>query len=376
MQLQHGFDSRPLAPSPRREDDVIGPRLRPGPMNNILQGRRVRLALAVLFAGTSIGFSASPASASTVGGHWLGRAGYDYGPVVLRDGGLERVWWCGAAADGTDRIFYRSVDLSTGQQITAPRTVLGPRPGSWDGLHVCDPTVVHGRFNLWGAIYTYAMYYTATNSTASVDNAIGVVFSNDGINWDGQEASYNPIIASPCQGSGKYGVGQAAAWNRDGNAQIQLFWSDTCVDRAKTATATDGTGVFFGPRTALSHTGAAPYWNNDFAVDSSSTHLYAAIPHGIWAGPPGKEELKKFSVYRMNVWTALSGGGTWKLVYTVSPAVTGLQRNFAPGFLRNSYGDMAATRPSAGIATYFGGDNGDVYQSDIYWRTCYATTCL
>ncbi len=85
---------------------------------------------------------------------------------------------------------------------------------------------------------------------------------------------------------------------------------------------------------------------------------------------PGPE-MSAFGVYSIPLSEALLGQGSWQQKYYVDQALTGLQRNFAPGLLRNGFGDVASTKTRFGLAVYFGGDLQDIYKSDLYWRTCY-----
>lgn len=316
---------------------------------------------------------------------------YDYAPSVIQEGSVQKIWWCGFGQDGADNIFYQEIDVPR-QTGTPIRSVLSKLPGSsWQSQHVCDPAVVTGDFRPYShGPYRYAMFYTAT-AGGDGGNAIGVVFSKDGIKWDGQEASYNPFPlldgrAAPkterCKKNKGYGIGQPGVWNRNGKASLQLFWTDTCQVEGKdgfytTTLSIDEAGFHFGSPVLLSQSGAVPRWNNDIAVDSSKDILYLAAPQSDFfddcSGPRDprldcKGEMVSFQVLTMDVNTALSGGGTWNREFGVTPELTGFKRNYSPTFLRNGYGELTYTKKASGIEVFFAVDNGDVYyNSDIRW---------
>lgn len=311
-----------------------------------------------------------PVASAATSTYWFGRTGtnqYDYAPSVMIDGGQQKVWWCSLGNNGYDRIFYKN--FQTGEVKQVFPSVYFP-----EQVHYCDPSVVRGRFSVptMKHTYSYAMYYTFSSS--GLNNRIGVVFSDDGVSWVGKSFAFNPVIPPVSCSAPKfnYGTGQTAAWNRNGFAKVQLFWTDTCANKTYTAVATDGTGTVFGPASevAMIPGRILPNWNSDFAIDSSAGYLYAAVPDGQWVGQNPKEE-SQFSVYKMNVgfepWTSLPGtSGTWQLVYTVNQAVTGQLVNFAPGLLRDGYGNVASTKKLFGIRTFFGADQGNIYTSNLY----------
>ncbi|MCL8603836.1 hypothetical protein NAB30_17385 [Proteus mirabilis] len=113
-------------------------------------------------------------------------APYDYGPTVLAEGGRYRVWWCsqlpGAGPPGDDVLHAEST--APDGPFPAGTAVFSGRPGGFDAMHTCDPSVlrVGGR---------YYLYYTGAAGDHAHGNAIGVASSADGINWQ-REAGGGP----------------------------------------------------------------------------------------------------------------------------------------------------------------------------------------
>ncbi len=93
--------------------------------------------------------------------------GYQYGPSIMYDDGVYKMWWCGASPLPGDGIFYAT--SPDGANWSPPQLVFTRAPGpwglengnqAWDGAHVCDPSVVKGGTPGWA----YTMYYTGVNS--------------------------------------------------------------------------------------------------------------------------------------------------------------------------------------------------------------------
>ncbi len=315
-------------------------------------------------------------------------APYDYAPTVIEEDGFQRIWWCGMGPDQLDDIYYAKIRLSDGAFVEGPGPVLTPRyDRSWQGLSVCDPTVVRGAFLPGdGHAYRYAMYYTASSLGTGPPGGIGVVYSDDGITWNGQTAPYNPIIDTVGNCQPRYGVGQAEAWNQNGLGNVYLFFTDTCRTQNPGNPGTtwvthsvDQSGYHLAPPVQLSSAGiGAPWhgliWNNAFAVDSQSGLLYVAAPNWRWCANGGPAEMPAFGVYSMPVWTAVTGGGTWTHEFQATAGDDGslpnggacnADRIHSPGFVRNGTGDLAPLK-AGGIRLLMARDNGNIYNSELF----------
>ncbi|MBI2883517.1 MAG: hypothetical protein HYY11_06385 [Candidatus Methylomirabilis oxyfera] len=105
-------------------------------------------------------------------------------PVVIKDGGLYKMWYSGLSSeDGRWRIHYAvSSDGRTWQKYGVVLDV--GASGMWDATSVAFPFVVKDE------IGKYHMWYGGRTSTASYD--IGYATSWDGISWSRDPA--NPVL--------------------------------------------------------------------------------------------------------------------------------------------------------------------------------------
>jgi hypothetical protein len=305
-------------------------------------------------------------------------SGYNYVPSVIDDGVTEKFWWCGYGTatneNGrkTDVIYYTTYSWSDGEwgpivQVLAPDggtwNESSQQGSTWEWAFTCDPSVIQGVFVNPddGASYSYAMYYTATNTTvaAGTRNSIGVAYSNDGINW--VKYSKNPVITQ--QDSSKvdvYGAGQAATYNYDGKSGLYLFYTDDTTsygNRVWLRSTTDG--IHFGTPTLISNTssdGVALCPNDDFAYDWKTGYFYGAIESCDFQRS-GERVHYQFGLYRIAGADLLKGQGAWEPLGYVNSAMTGFSVNHSPGLRRDGFGNSTAWLPLVSI--YFAGGTDD-----------------
>ncbi|HXG06811.1 MAG TPA: hypothetical protein VNI77_05740 [Nitrososphaera sp.] len=113
---------------------------------------------------------------------------YDYSPSWMADTvvGMDRMWWCsnrigGGEPPGEGDVIKYAFSLPGSGTWSTPQVVLAPNMSGWEGVCVCDPSVVRGQFFYNGHTYALAMYYT-TSPNCATDNKIGVAFSDNGVN--------------------------------------------------------------------------------------------------------------------------------------------------------------------------------------------------
>lgn len=117
---------------------------------------------------------------------FTGENRYSYCPSALKQGdGSVHVFFCGNPDDMimVDNIYH--IKINPDGSKTPAKSVLQPGIlGSWDDHHVCDPSVVEGRFTWDNTTYKYAMFFLS-NMYGVYYNEIGVAFSNtlDGDSW-------------------------------------------------------------------------------------------------------------------------------------------------------------------------------------------------
>ncbi len=155
-----------------------------------------------------------------------GDSPYNYGPTVLVESGRNRMWWCSqlgvAVPAGDDLLLSESASLTgpfVGPDGSMAQPVLSGSVTGFDGVHTCDPSVIHvGR--------TYYLYYTGASGDHANGNAIGVATSTDGVSW--QRAHEGRPIVGPAYDTTRantYGAGQPAVLHLNG--WFHLMFTDT-----------------------------------------------------------------------------------------------------------------------------------------------------
>jgi hypothetical protein len=296
--------------------------------------------------GCSEVFSNAPA------GSFLGRAGLDdYSPTAIQVGNVQQVWWCGQAQNpdnhdqDTDTILYATYNVVT-KEKSEPTVVLAETAGAWDSAYTCNPKVVGGTFTNPlgdGQTYSLALYYTATNATSGLGNAIGVAFSNDGAHW---KKYPQPVI--PISTIQYYGIGQAAVYNTDAKSGIMMFYEDLAGPTNAHYQATSTDGIHFTTLGALTTRGMENDYVDvtwcDMAYDSATSYWYAAfnMPRRATSTTGGVLELGQMGIalYRISGGSLLSGATPWERVATFDTNLTGHEANFLGGFLRDKYGNL------------------------------------
>lgn len=146
-------------------------------------------------------------------------APYNYGPSVLVEDGRYRAWWCsqlpGVGPAGDD-LLHASATSPDGPFADAVPVFSG-EPGRFDGMHTCDPSVLHVGDR-------YYLYYTGAAGDHAHGNTIGVATSANGLAWTRGPA---PIVtaAGEVPRGNVYGAGQPSAVFLDG--WFYLMFTDT-----------------------------------------------------------------------------------------------------------------------------------------------------
>jgi hypothetical protein len=142
---------------------------------------------------------------------------YNYGPTVMLDRGQTRMWWCsqygGAGPAGDDILYAQAQSMDgpfTGPGGGIPAAVFSGTPGSFDGMHTCDPSVLR-------VGSTYYLYYTGAGGDHALGNAVGLATSPDGVHWT-RAAGGKPILgpSHDVHRANVYGAGQPSAVYLDG----------------------------------------------------------------------------------------------------------------------------------------------------------------
>jgi len=155
-----------------------------------------------------------------------GDAPYNYAPSLLLEQGKYRMWWCSqlgiANPPGDDILLAESATIDggfRGPDGKAATPVFSGRPGGFDGMHTCDPSVIR----VGG---TYYLYYTGAAGDHAHGNAIGLATSPDGRVWTRANGG-KPIVgaARDVDNGNTYGAGQPSVLYLAG--QFYLMFTDT-----------------------------------------------------------------------------------------------------------------------------------------------------
>jgi hypothetical protein len=306
--------------------------------------KKLLMCLATMFG--MVGCSQTSLPPGAVGN--LGK--YNYSPSVIENGNTRQFWWCSRginpsdSSQNSDAIYYASMDLTT-QVTTTPVLVLAETPETWDSVYTCNPKVVGGVFANPlgdGQTYSYAMYYVATNTLLGTNNAIGVAFSNDGIQW---KKYPQPVI--PGTSTSSYGVGQPAVYNSDHNAAIVMFYEDSNPSTHHVE-AVSSDGLHFTVQGTLTANGLDAdnpdaSWG-DMSYDSNANEWYAVFDRPL--RPPSTTgnvvERGQYGVelYKIPQNAILTGSSPWQQLITIDTNSTGFEANFIPGFVRDMWGSF------------------------------------
>lgn len=271
---------------------------------------------------------------------------YSYSPSVIRDGDVELYWSCHNREANVvrDYIYYFE---RRGGEISEGRPVLGPGPaGAWDSFHVCDPAVVQGEFGFEGESYRYAMFYLGNDVDASLNNQIGVAFTNE---IDGEWIRYpEPIVAHIP--SGTWGVGQPSVVSIDGKGRVLVFFTrghKKTGGFCQEIDLTDMTAPRVGKERPVTNNGLTrldgtpDYLNNfDIVYDPTRDRFFAIRgqrPYETSEPTYISPRLEIISIPSAAIWR---GRGRWRSETLLIPEITGHARNHNAGIERTLHGHL------------------------------------
>lgn len=179
----------------------------------------------------------------TIDTAYSGRGYYRYCPTVLDLDGTRHVFYCRNrnAYSVVDHICHATVS-STGE-LKDETLVLSPSDTSgtgWDSYHVCDPSVIAGRFLYEGHAYRYLMAYlgvkgrtgdSGSDGAKCVNNKVGLAVS-DALDRGWVRMGASCVVESPTPG--KWGVGQPSLVSLDGAGKVALFYAGDGGTRVRT----------------------------------------------------------------------------------------------------------------------------------------------
>lgn len=296
---------------------------------------------------------------------------YTYAPSVISIGEMDHIWTCHNAVEGQikDWIFYTQ---RKNGRVGESKPVLSPgEDGAWDSYHVCDPSVIMGKFSYGGETYAYALFYLGNNVNASRQNQIGVAFTHDlaSQQWVKYPA---PIVAYQGQ---QWGVGQPSAVSLGGGRVLLVYTEGTdrtAVYRQELDLSNMDAGpVYLNeplPLTNLGltgHDGSPDYLNNlDIVYDPGRERFFAVREQHPY--PTGHPKYIGANVQIVSIAAdyILNGGGEWVVEGQIDQALTGMARNHNAGFSREADGTMPDSNVLRIVFTGSCGDSPDCHAAE------------
>ena len=309
---------------------------------------RVGVVLCSILALQSV---LAPAVPTRVTGPWsvvmaasyrAGEAGlYAYAPSAISAGGSTYYFTCHNTVPGVIRDSVWMAEVRD-DRVVREQAVLAPSQAGWDSHHVCDPSVVAGRFGFAGRTFGYAMFYLGTPAD-NTDNQIGVAFADDLAGpWTRSPA---PLIAIPDSAAPLWGVGEPSAVTLNASTgSVELFYTDgtagTAPYRRHLVLGTTGWQIGDPVPVTEAGLGGDVLRNFDVAYDVRRDEFYLAREAGPYPTAAPANISSIVEVDSMPAAALWSGTGAWQVEGRITPAVTSLARNHNPGILRTLDGNL------------------------------------
>ena len=289
---------------------------------------------------------------------------YNYCPTIMVEGNdTMHIWYCSNEKSGnvTDFIAYRKGKLSSDGKwsFSEKQLVLGPTSGTWDGRHVCDPSVVKGEFNYNGETYNYLMAYLGCKTSDVTSNEVGIAVAK---NPEGPWVKYdaNPICnyyesTEFAPGENFWGYGQPSVISVDKAGKVILFYTKGIKIGTYTYAEYWDLSDLNNPvklnGAKMADGGEIGYWNNaDFAYDSINKRIYVIkedhsssewYPNsgGVnWISGSNSIFYAPMNLDDTYPGETLFGKHNWSKVTTIGEAQTGFARVHNAGIMTDEYG--------------------------------------
>ncbi len=274
---------------------------------------------------------------------------YRYAPSFLIEGGgkSEHCWACRNREEGVikDSIFHTTFE--GGRPVQDQAVLLAGQAPAWDSFHVCDPSLIAGRFRLGDRTYRYALFYLGNDINASRHNQIGVAFAAD-ISGPWVRLP-SPLISH--SDARAWGVGQPSAVSLDRRGRLYLFY--TCGDRDGTrilcreVDLSDARAPHVGAAVPLSRSGLTgtdgkpDWWNNaDFARDPLRERFIAVREQHPYPHEYPQYIGASLQIVSIATRDLSSPDALWRVEGEIGPDLTGFARNHNAGLVRDSFGAL------------------------------------
>ena len=276
---------------------------------------------------------------------------YNYCPSYIQTDETTRyIFYCKNPDSNiiVDSIFMRKSKFdgekwNWGEQIEVLKSGDG-----WESLHVCDPEVRKGEFNMNGNTYTWVMFYLGCDLPDYNHNQIGVAFANDlegpWHKWEG-----NPLVEYP--GVKFWGVGQPGATSIDEKGQLYLYYTRSdaqgWMTKYREVDLSDmSKPVLGGEQTMFTQginekDGSEVIFNNaGFAFDKNNQRIYTVRERHPYENVDCTFISVDLEVASTPFNNLTENMGQWKVEGYINPDNTGFERNHNPGFLTDPYGNL------------------------------------
>ncbi|WP_367914767.1 sugar-binding protein [Leadbetterella sp. DM7] len=293
---------------------------------------------------------------------FYGQSRYSYCPSVVKEpNGATHLFFCGNPEQQimVDNIYHIRINPDGSQ--TEAKSVLQPGiSGSWDDHHICDPSVIEGKFRMNGKEYRYAMFYL-TNAYNVYYNEVGVAFSNE-LEADSWEKYPQQLVKKtwghdgdePLPGGGKsWGTGQPSAVSLDKNGKVLLTytigdisgtrieWVELDLSDMDKYMARPSARMVDEGLINIGYTGKDYTCNSDFAIDQQNDVIVMVRPVQPHPATYPAYLNESLEVNYMPLSGFLNRTGKWESIIRIAPYMTGFPRNHNAGLERNSYGEIA-----------------------------------
>ncbi len=299
---------------------------------------------------------------------------YNYCPTVMTEGNdTMHVWYCSNKDSGnvTDYVAYRKGKLNASGkwEFSEKSLVLSPGSGDdWDSRHVCDPSVVKGKFTMGGETYSYLMAYLGCKTSNNSCNEVGIAVAKAPEGPWIKVERLNPVAnfyqsSDYAPGVWRWGYGQPSLVNSDGEGKVLLFytkgaavtgtnveeWDFSDLDTVekplrKSVLREGGISNAAGSNICIH--------NADFAYDPVLRRLYCYeddFPNPTDGGVDVIADTGALFFLELgekgNGFDILFGTDVynWNLVNRITPSLTGFARNHNVGIVTDGFG--ALTNP-------------------------------
>lgn len=279
--------------------------------------------------------------------HAPGAGFYCYAPAVAQEGDTDYVFACRNREPRVIRDHIYAFQQTRGA-VSGVSVALAPAtdPAAWDSFHVCDPSVVAGRFRDGRVVYRYAMFYLGNDVDASRNNQIGLALSKT---LGGPWQRYGPPIVRYTQ-RGTWGTGQPSAVSIGHKGRVLLFYTKGHhgaagymreLDLSDAAHPQVGEEVRLSEK-GLTRTDGRQDWLNNFDVVFDKRRGRFIVARERHPYPTSQPDVigKQIQVVSLAASDLRRPDAIWKIVGEITPAMTGFPRNHNAGIARTAYGEL------------------------------------